>query len=76
LGTEGRKQVWIFTVYGERRSLAPGSNGIIQRIAVAWGAGDSAWSFTTDYRGLGSAPPIVAPAAAYARGDGLPLPPQ
>ena len=43
-------------------ALTVGADGIIQRIAVDWGTGASAWTFTVAYSHLGRTAPLAAPA--------------
>ena len=42
-------------------ALTVGSDGIIRRIAVDWGAGTSAWTYTVAYSNMGRTAPITAP---------------
>jgi hypothetical protein len=44
-----------------RIAVTVGSDHLIQRIAVAWGAGASAWSYTVTYANLGNTLPISGP---------------
>jgi hypothetical protein len=41
-------------------AVTVGSDGVIREIAVTWGT----WTYTVTYSGLGSTPPLVAPANA------------
>lgn len=45
-------------------AVTVGADGIVREIAVSWGSGPSAWTYTVSYRLLGETPPIVAPANA------------
>jgi hypothetical protein len=38
------------------------ADGIVREIALSWGTGSSAWTYTVAYRNLGTTPPLVAPA--------------
>jgi hypothetical protein len=40
------------------------TDGVVHQLAVSWGSGASAWTYTVIYNTLGSTPPIVAPANA------------
>jgi hypothetical protein len=42
-------------------AVTVGVDGVVQGIAVDWGTSDSAWTFTVEYRDLGSTPAIAAP---------------
>jgi hypothetical protein len=44
--------------------MTVGDDGIVRQLAVAWGAGTSAWAYTVTYRDLGSTPAPAAPANA------------
>ena len=48
-----------------------GADGIVREIAVTWGSGASAWSYTVGYHGLGETPAPVAPADARPLRDRL-----
>jgi hypothetical protein len=43
-----------------------GGDGLVRRVAVAWGSAGSAWTYTVDYGDLGASAPIAAPADAVA----------
>jgi len=45
-------------------AVTVGPDGVVRRIAVTWGAGDSAWAYTVTYSGLGATPALEAPANA------------
>ena len=45
-------------------AVTVGADGIVREIAVMWGSGASAWTYTVSYRRLGATAPIVAPANA------------
>jgi hypothetical protein len=47
-----------------RIDLTVGGNGLVRRIAVAWGPAGSRWTYAVDYAGLGALAPIVAPVGA------------
>jgi hypothetical protein len=40
------------------------TDGVVRQIAVGWGSGASAWTYTVTYKNLASSSPIVAPANA------------
>jgi hypothetical protein len=42
-------------------AVTVGADGVIREIAVTWGAGDSAWTYTVAYSKLGETPAPVAP---------------
>ncbi len=42
-------------------SITVGSDGLISELAVRWGEGGSAWTYTVTYTNLGSTGPIKAP---------------
>jgi hypothetical protein len=44
-------------------AVTVGADGIVREIAVTWGAGASAWSYTVAYSRLGATPAPVAPKA-------------
>ena len=44
-----------------RLDLTVGRDGLVRRIAVAWGDAGSAWTYVVDYGELGAAAPIAAP---------------
>jgi hypothetical protein len=43
-------------------ALTIGTGGVVRNLAVAWGTGESAWTYTVTYSNLGTTPPLVAPA--------------
>jgi hypothetical protein len=45
-------------------AVTVGADGVVRQIAVTWGRGESAWSYTVTYTGLGATPSPVAPANA------------
>jgi hypothetical protein len=45
-------------------AVTVGADGIVREIAVTWGTGASAWSYTVTYRRLGTTAAPVAPANA------------
>jgi hypothetical protein len=45
-------------------ALTVGAGGVVRKLAVAWGSGASAWTYTVTYSNLGTTPPLVAPANA------------
>jgi hypothetical protein len=47
-----------------RAAVTVGTDGIVRGIAVTWGGGASAWSYTVGYHRLGATPAPVAPANA------------
>jgi hypothetical protein len=47
-----------------RVDLTVGRDGLVRRIAVAWGDSGSSWTYAVDYGALGAAAPIAAPADA------------
>jgi hypothetical protein len=56
-------------------AITVGADGLISRLAVAWGTGDSMWTYTVTYRDLGATDPIVAPENARPFTRGAPAPP-
>jgi hypothetical protein len=50
----------LFAAYAPDTAVTVGGDGIVRKIAVTWGT----WSYTVTYDGLGSTPPLVAPANA------------
>jgi hypothetical protein len=42
-------------------AVTVGSDGIVRTVAVSWGAGSSAWTYTVAYNRLGSTPALAAP---------------
>lgn len=42
-------------------SITAGADGLIRELAVAWGGGGSAWTYTVIYSDLGATTPIVPP---------------
>ena len=54
-----------------RAAVTVGADGIVREIAVTWGSGASAWSYTVGYHRLGATPPPVAPANARPLRDRL-----
>jgi hypothetical protein len=47
-----------------RAAVTVGADGVVREIAVTWGSGASAWSYTVGYHRLGATPAPVAPANA------------
>jgi hypothetical protein len=47
-----------------RTAVTVGADGIVREIAVTWGSGASAWSYTVGYHRLDATPAPVAPANA------------
>jgi hypothetical protein len=47
-----------------RAAVTVGADGIVREIAVTWGSGASAWSYTVGYHRLGATPAPVAPSNA------------
>jgi hypothetical protein len=45
-------------------AVTVGAHGVVRQIAVSWGTGASAWTYTVTYSALGATPPLVAPANA------------
>ena len=45
-------------------NLTVGGDGLVRRIAVAWGTTASAWTYTVEYGRLGATAPIAAPEGA------------
>jgi hypothetical protein len=45
-------------------AITVGAGGIVREVAVTWGTGASAWTYTVTYSGLGETPAPVAPAGA------------
>jgi hypothetical protein len=45
-------------------ALTVGTGGVVRKLAVAWGTGASAWTYTVTYSNLGTTPALVAPANA------------
>jgi hypothetical protein len=45
-------------------AVTVGADGAVREIAVRWGGGGSAWTYTVTYRDLGTTPALVAPANA------------
>ena len=42
-------------------AVTVGADGVVREIAVRWGGGGSAWTYTVTYRDLGTTSPIAAP---------------
>jgi hypothetical protein len=45
-------------------AVTVGADGVLRKLLVSWGTDASAWTYTVAYSGLGSTPPLVAPANA------------
>jgi hypothetical protein len=45
-------------------TVTVGAHGVVRELAVSWGTGASAWTYTVTYSALGATPPLVAPANA------------
>jgi hypothetical protein len=45
-------------------ALTVGAGGVVRKLAVTWGTGDSAWTYTVTYSNLGTTSALVAPANA------------
>jgi hypothetical protein len=45
-------------------ALTVGAGGVVRKLAVTWGTGDSAWTYTVTYSDLGTTSALVAPANA------------
>jgi hypothetical protein len=52
-------------------AVTVGAGGVVREIAVAWGAGSSAWRYTVTYDRLGATPAPAAPADAQPLRDRL-----
>jgi hypothetical protein len=50
-------------------AITVGADSLVREIAVAWGSGASAWTYTVSYQDLGSTAPIEAPANAVSLED-------
>jgi hypothetical protein len=46
-----------------------GADGVVRELAVTWGTGASAWTYTVAYSGLGTTPAPDAPANARSLKD-------
>jgi hypothetical protein len=53
-------------------AVTVGADGIVRQIAVSWGTGSSAWTYTVTYSDLGATPPLAAPANARPLREGHP----
>jgi hypothetical protein len=53
-------------------AVAVGGDGIVRELAVTWGAGSLAWSYTVTYDSLGTAAPLEKPANARPFPDRVP----
>jgi hypothetical protein len=56
-------------------AVTVGADGLISQIAVEWGSGASAWTYTVSYSDLGATPPIPAPENAEPFPPRIPAPP-
>jgi hypothetical protein len=56
-------------------AVTVGADGLVRSIAVSWGPGASAWTYTVTYSDLGTTPAIAAPANARPLRDRWPAAP-
>jgi hypothetical protein len=56
-------------------AITVSADGLISELAVEWGNGGSAWTYTVTYSDLGATGPIVAPENAEPFPDRIPVPP-